>query len=69
MKKVFNCFKCGKWFEEAKKKEFKPIGEVEVCPFCGQRVYPVRGIKRALVCLWWWLKKLFLSGGSGPVPK
>ena len=60
MRKVYNCFKCGKWFEKPKK--VKRIGEVEICPFCGQRVYPVRGIKRALVCLWWWLKELFLSG-------
>lgn len=53
MRKVYNCLKCGKWFEEAKKE--KRIREMEVCPFCEGRAYPARGIKRALVCLWWWL--------------
>lgn len=62
MRKVYNCFKCGKWFDKAKK--VKRIREIEICPFCGQRVYPARGIKAALVSLWWWLKELFSSGGS-----
>jgi len=61
MRKVYNCFGCGKWFEKAEKIEFEQIGEVEVCPFCKKRVYQTKGIKAALVCLGWWLKELFLS--------
>ncbi len=67
MKKVYKCFECGKWFKEAKKG--RRIAEMEFCPFCGQRVYRTRGIKARLVLVWWWLRELFLSGGSGPVPK
>lgn len=59
MRKVYNCFKSGKWFEEAKTE--KRIGEVEVCPFCGIRVYPAKGVRRDSVCLWWWLKRLLVS--------
>jgi len=61
MKTVYNCFRCGKWFEKAKKVEYQQFGEVELCPFCGLRVYRARGIMAALVSLWWWLKELFLS--------
>ena len=57
MRKVYNCFKCGKWFEEAKTDK-----RIEVCPFCGMRVYPSKGVRRGLVCLWWWLKRLLVSG-------
>jgi len=67
VRRVYNCFRCRKWFGEAKTE--KRIGEVEVCPFCGQRVYQARGIKATLVCLWWWLKELFLSAGSGPTAR
>ncbi len=63
MRKVYNCFRCGKWFEKAKKIKFKQVGEVGVCPFCERPEYiRLKGIKAALVCLWWWLKELFLSG-------
>ena len=59
MRKVYKCFRCGKWFDEAKRAKLEQVGEVEICPFCGQRVYPTRGIKAALLLLWWWLKKSF----------
>jgi len=45
-----------------------PLGKVEICPFCEKRVYQTSGIKAALVKLWWWLRELFLSGGSGSGP-
>lgn len=61
MKKVYNCFRCGKWFEKAKVMDHGQFGKVEVCPFCGHRVYQTGGITKVLVSLWWWLKELFLS--------
>ena len=36
------------------------FGEIELCPFCRMRVYPVSGIRPALVALWWWFKELFI---------
>ena len=65
MRRVYKCFNCGKWFKEAKMGDHGPLGKVEICPFCEKRVYQTSGIKAALVKLWWWLKELFLSGGSG----
>ncbi len=65
MRKVYKCFDCGKWFREANIRDHEPLGKVEFCPFCGRRVYQTSGIKAALVFLWWWLRELFLSGGSG----
>lgn len=65
MRKVYNCLRCKKWFKEAKIVEFEQFGGVELCPFCEGRVHRTRGIKAALLLLWWRLKELFLSGGSG----
>jgi len=61
MKKVYKCFSCGKWFSEAKMVDHGKFGKAEICPFCEKKVYQTKGIKAALVCLWWWLRKLFLS--------
>lgn len=64
MRKVYFCFGCGELFSEAKVVDHGQFGKVEICPFCEKKVSQTRGIKRGLVCLWWWLKELFLSGGS-----
>jgi len=65
MRRVYNCFSCGKWFNKAEVVDHGKFGKAEICPFCGQRVYRTRGSKAALVCLWWWLKELFFSAGRG----
>ena len=70
MKKVYNCFRCRNWFEKPKVVDRGRVGEVETCPFCGQRVYQTGRITRVLVCPWWWLKELFsLSPASGGTAK
>jgi len=58
MRKIYNCFSCGKWFSEAKVVDHGQWGKVELCPFCEKKVYQARGLKAALVCLWWRLKEL-----------
>jgi len=55
--KTYHCYRCGKWFEKATKREDKIFGEIELCSFCNGRAGQVRGIKAALVRFWWWLKK------------
>ena len=62
MRKVYNCFSCREYFEQAKTTKYGTVWEIEVCPFCEGRVYPVKGVRRGLVCLWWWLKSLLVSG-------
>ena len=63
MKKVYNCFRCGKWFEKAKVVDRGRVGEAEVCPFCGQRVYQTGGdheglslpmvVAKGIIFEWW----------------
>ena len=55
MRKVYQCFRCGKWFEHPSRQHEEGFGTLEFCPQCGMRVYPVRGAKRVLVCLGWWV--------------
>ena len=57
MAKVYNCYRCGKWFEKPARRRSKNLGILELCPSCGMRVYPARGIKAVFVPLWWGVKK------------
>lgn len=57
---MYHCYRCSKWFEKSIKAKDRILGERDLCPFCKQRVYPVRGIRLALVALWWWFKELFI---------
>ena len=55
---MYHCYRCSKWFEKSTKVKDRILGNL--CPFCKQRVYPVTGIRPALVALWWWFKELFI---------
>jgi len=57
---MYHCYRCSKWFEKSTKVKDRILGERELCPFCKQRVFPVSGIRPALVALWWWFKELFI---------
>jgi len=51
--KVYNCFRCYSWFETPTRRENERHRKMQFCPFCGQRVYPARGIEATVLGLYW----------------